>query len=105
MSQLSDDGPFLSSLFDFSFERMVTLRVARWVYAAGVVLLGFWALLLLLAALVQGGAPALFGVVTAPLGFLLGCALLRLALEAVVVVFRIHEAVAELARRPPGATR
>ncbi len=94
-----EDVSFLSALFDLSFERMVTLRVARWVYAVGVVLLGVWAVAFLLAALVRGGAAALAGLVTAPLGFLLGCALLRLTLEALVVVFRIHEAVAELARR------
>jgi len=96
---------FLASLFDLSFERMVTLRVARWVYAAGVALLAFWSLAFLLAALVRGGPPALLGLVTAPLGFLLGCALLRLALEALVVVFRIHEAVSELARRAADTTR
>jgi len=99
------EGSFLASLFDFSFEHLVTVRVARWVYAVGVGLAGLWSLLLLLAALVRGGGAALLGVVTAPLGFLLACAFLRLTLEALVVVFRIHEAVSELARRQADLTR
>jgi hypothetical protein len=94
-----EDVSFLSALFDFSFERMVTLRVARWVYAAGVALSGFVALAFFLAGLARGGGPALLAVVLAPLGFLVACAYLRLTLEALVVVFRIHEAVVELARK------
>lgn len=94
-----EDVSFLAALFDFSFERMVTLRVARWVYAAGVALFGFVALLFFLAGLTRGGGPALVALVLAPLGFLLACAYLRLTLEALVVVFRIHEVVAELARK------
>ncbi len=96
---------FLSALFDLSFHWMVTPRIARWVYALGVVLAGFLAVLFLLAALVRGGASALFGLVAAPVGFLLACAYLRLTLEALVVLFRIHEAASELVRLKGGATR
>lgn len=96
---------FLTALFDFSFHRMVTPRIARWVYALGVALAAFLAGLFLPAALVRGGSTALFGLIAAPVGFLLACAYLRLTLEALVVLFRIHEAASELVRLKGGPTR
>jgi hypothetical protein len=102
---ISDREGFLAALFDFSFRRLVTPHVARWAYSLGVALAGLLATVFLLASLVQGGAAALFGVVAAPVGFLLACASLRLALEALVVLFHIHEALSELVRQKGPPTR
>ncbi len=95
---------FLSALFDFSFQRLVIPRVARWVYGLGVAGTGFLAVLFLVTGLARGGAATFVALVVAPVGFLLACVVLRVWLETLVVLFLIHEAVRELVRHKGSPT-
>ncbi len=90
---------FLEALFDFSFTSLVTTRIVRIVYLLSVVLAGAWSVLFLLAGLARGGGAGLVSLVLATLGFLVAVTYTRVLLEVLMVIFRIHEHVAELAAR------
>lgn len=100
----------LSSLFDFSFEHLVTFRVLRFFYILGVVLGGLFLLVLLLGALLGQSLTLLVSFVLGVGWFVLYLIGARIAAEFLVVVFRLGEDVRALrqARIPgpsPGGVR
>ncbi|MHB1587645.1 MAG: DUF4282 domain-containing protein [Acidiferrobacteraceae bacterium] len=89
---------FFASLFDFSFERFVTPKLAAGIYiletAAGAIA---W-----IAFGLKGFASGFFHgafdlVVIAPIGFILTLILLRVGLELLIAIFRIAEHTKEIA--------
>ncbi|MBM3324923.1 MAG: DUF4282 domain-containing protein [Calditrichaeota bacterium] len=91
---------FWGSLFDFSFTDFITSKIIRILY----VLLIIAAVVAALAAIVAGFTKsALLGVVTllilGPLGFILAMICIRVYLEIILVIFRIAENTAEIARQ------
>jgi hypothetical protein len=93
-----------SALTDFSFQHFVTIRLVPVLYALGLVLGAVFASSYFLTALRLGVLVTLIGLVLVPLGFLLFALYLRVALELVIVLFRIEDGVARIAAPPtPGA--
>lgn len=89
----------LSSLFDVEFSSLITTRVIKLVYVVFLVLVSVFSLFFLLASLAQGGGPALFALVVAPLGWFFYVVMMRVSLELVIVLFRIGDDVRSLAAR------
>lgn len=92
-----DDG-FFSSLFDFSFTSFITTKLIKVLYVLALIAVGVWALALLIAGLSRGGAAAFFSIVGAVLGFFFGVIYVRVLLELIIVVFRVGENTATMAR-------
>ena len=108
---------FFGALFDFSFRHFVTGRVVAFLYAVSLVIVVLNALFsagylsLLLGAFLSAVAESqAVGWVVGVLAFVIGAPLLlfvsvvyvRVLLEIIVVLFRIAENTAELARRESG---
>lgn len=81
---------FFASLFDFSFQSLVTTKIITVLYILATIVLGIYALVILGLGLTSGGPGALIGLVVAPLFFLLGVMYVRVLLEALVVLHRIE---------------
>jgi len=84
---------FFSSLFDFNFDKLITIRVMRFLYTLFVFGAGVWGLLWLWSGIRRGGGDAAFALVVGGVGFLLATVIVRIYLEVVVVLFRILENV------------
>jgi Domain of unknown function (DUF4282) len=97
---------FLSALLDFSFESLVTTKIIKFVYIIMVALAGLYGLVLLYFAFANfaGGSivTGLLMLIAAPLVFLFLVVLYRIALEVVMVVFRIGEDIREIRNRGGG---
>lgn len=90
----SSQAGFIASLFDFRFDSFVTPRVVRVVYVIAMIMIALSALgFLLFAFKISIG----FGIITlfilCPLYFFLYVALWRIALELIMVIFRIGDDV------------
>ena len=96
--RLDNDG-FFSALFDFTFTRYVTRKLAGPVYVVGLVLIGLSTILSLIYWLGQGIATHsflgafvfLFGLILTVVGSALAILLLRVAIEVFVAVVAIAE--------------
>jgi hypothetical protein len=94
----------VSALTDFSFQRFVTVRLVPVLYTLGLILGAVLASSYLLTALRLGVLVTLVGLVMVPLGYLIFALYLRVALELVIVLFRIEEGVARMAPPPAPGT-
>jgi hypothetical protein len=90
---------FFASLFDFSFTSFVTTKLIKFLYVLGILLAALGGLFLIITAFSQGVLPGLGALIIAPLFLLLGIMYLRVILEVLIVIFRISENTAEIARR------
>lgn len=82
---------FLLTLFDATFNRLLALRLVRVLYLLALVSICTYGFLALFLGIGQGGITALLSVVGVPTLALLAIGLVRVALEALVVIFRIGE--------------
>jgi hypothetical protein len=91
---------FLSSLFDFSFTSFITTKLIKLIYALTMLVSAGFALFVAAAGFSMGSAVGLLTlVIVAPLTFLMSVIYFRVLLELVIVVFRMAEHLAEIARR------
>jgi hypothetical protein len=92
----------IRTLFDFSFSTFVTIRVVRTAYILGVIGAGLSSLGIPLLALARAISriepsgvepifPPLLALILSPVIFVLEVIVLRVALETIVVLFRIAE--------------
>jgi hypothetical protein len=89
----------IESVFDISFKTLVTPRVIRVLYALSIVAAGFLSIVLVIDGFSESpgkGFLALFFV--APLVFLILVISSRIVYELAIVVFRISDHTAEIAR-------
>ena len=93
---------FFAALFDFSFTDLVTTRLASAVYALAVGAAGLLALVVTVYGLGQSPGLGILFAIVAGVGFLLCVVLVRLWLEAVVVLSRIAEHAEEIAEQVAG---
>jgi Domain of unknown function (DUF4282) len=88
----------IATIFDFSFRSFVTLRLVKWLFVLGMVVISVAALIGVVTAFNPGYPPvppAAIVILTPILWFLLVIAL-RVALETTVVLFRIAENTGEM---------
>lgn len=92
------DKGLLSELFDYSFSTLITPKILRMAYIVATVMagLGSLAMFVNLAALAEGDGVFL-GLLLVPALFLLYMICARIALEMVIVVFRIGDDVRRIA--------
>ena len=95
----AQSGGFFADLFDFSFSRFITARIIKVLYILAILGLGLMCLMMFVAGITQGGTSALGAIIGAPLLFFLGLLYVRVLLEVLIVIFRIAENTAEMARR------
>ncbi len=85
---------FIHGLFDFSFKKFITPKVAKVVYALAIAGAAVQALMLL-----RFGP---FGIIAAPVFFFVTVVAARVFLEVSLAVFQIARYTAEIARRGRG---
>jgi fumarate reductase subunit C len=92
------------ALADVSFEHLITRRLIGVVYAVLAILTLVAGTVAALGFILNGGALILVGLVAVPVVTLLQLLVLRVAVESVVVYFRLAEDVRALRDRPaPGS--
>jgi hypothetical protein len=82
---------FLSTLFDATFSHLLTVRLVRVLYLLALLSIGTYGFIALFLGIGQGGITAILSVFVVPLLALLAIGLVRVALEALVVIFRMGE--------------
>jgi hypothetical protein len=98
MQAVNDPKGFFNSLFDFSFKSLITSRLITVLYVLAVVLIGIYSLFLLAAGFSRGAMIGVVALIAVPLFFLLSVIYTRVILEVLIVIFRIHENLAAMAR-------
>jgi len=96
-SQLESKG-FFSGLFDFGFTSFITLRFLKVIYTVLVALILLAGLVFFIAAVSQGGARVVVGIVVVPIVTLLYLVIARVYMELVALFFRIGENTSIMAR-------
>jgi Domain of unknown function (DUF4282) len=90
---------FFASLFDWSFQSLVTPMLIKVLYVLITIIIAFTAIGFIIAAFVEDvGLGLLTLFILAPVGALLYLILARVYLELLVVIFRIRESADELVR-------
>lgn len=104
MAAEEDTKGLLGALFDFSFTNFITTKIVRVLYGIGIAVSGLIALFVVVAGLRQGAAAGVAALILGALLFLLSVMYARVVLEVLIVIFRIAEHTAEIARRGQGQT-
>jgi Domain of unknown function (DUF4282) len=91
-SQAGDKG-FIASLFDFSFENLVTPKIIKVIYVLLVIWVALMALSFLIVGFTSGGilGGLVVLVIVDPILILLALGIYRVILEAFMVIFRIYD--------------
>ena len=89
-----------SALFDLSFTQFVTSKIIKLLYGLSVLFAGLLAIFLIIIAgfSAQGGIGTLALFIIAPLAFLITVIYGRVLLEIIIVIFRIAEHTAHIAK-------
>lgn len=90
---------FLGLLFDFSFQRFITLDILKFVYMIQIGLITVGALGAVVSAFSQGFGMGIVGLIVIPVVWLLALILARVYLELVAVIFRIADNTTAMAQR------
>lgn len=81
----------MPTLFDATFSHLLTLRLVRVLYLLALITIGTTGFILLFSSFSQGGVVAVLALIVIPSLALLCIVLVRVVLEAVVVIFRMGE--------------
>ena len=98
---LRDEKGLLATVFDLSFKHFVTLRIVRWLFVLGIVVITIGAVISLITGFepkYSAGHPVVIIALT-PIVWLVLVIALRVTLETMVVFFRIAENTGEMAAR------
>lgn len=90
---------FFKSLFDFSFTEFVTTKIIKFLYGLLILFAGIIILFIIVGGFRGGAASGLLALIIAPLLFLLYAIIARVWLEIIIVVFRIAENTAQIAKQ------
>jgi hypothetical protein len=94
------------SLFDISFKTLVTPRVIKVLYALSIVAAGFISIILIIEGFSESGGKGILSLFfVAPLVFLILVISSRIVYELAIVVFRISDHTAEIARNTAELSR
>lgn len=94
-----DPAGVIATLFNFSFTEFLTLKVVRLLYVVAVVGGGLAALIVGFAGFSRSFMTGAGTLLIAALVYLVGLALTRIWLEAMVVFFRLADSTAEVAEQ------
>ena len=94
-----EEKGFFGSLFDISFSSFITTKIIKVLYVLSLIVIGLFALGLVVSAFADSVALGIFVlVIAAPLGALLYAIYTRVVLEVLIAIFRIMESNFELVR-------
>ena len=97
---MGQEGNFMAALFDLSFTDFITTRLIRVLYVVNMVVAGLFGLVLIVGGFGQSaGIGLLMLLVIGPLAFIVVIMLGRVCLELMIVVFRIADHTAQMARQ------
>lgn len=94
---MSQDQSFIQGLLDFSFTTFITQKLIKVIYGLGIVLLGAWALIIIVNGFGQSFTVGVTTAVFTPIGLLVAVIVLRIYLEIAIVLFRIADNTTQLA--------
>jgi len=102
--ETQQDRGFLASLFDFSFDELVTPKVIRFLFGLGIICAALAVIIMIITAFATarmggGMAQAVLLLIFSPLIYLLYVILIRVYLELIMVIFQIADNTEELAMR------
>lgn len=103
MHNINSPKGFLGSLFDYSFSSFVTTRIIKILYVLITIVFTLAALAFLAVGISQGPGPAVGAVIFVPIAWLLYMIFARVALEVLIVLFRIGEDLHLIAHPGGGA--
>jgi Domain of unknown function (DUF4282)/zinc-ribbon domain len=102
--ELMEARGFLQSLFDFSFSSFIALRMIKILYVLTTIVVALFTLGDILLAFKISSAFGIFALlILGPIGFLLTMIYVRVLLELLMAIFRMHEDVQEINQRGSGA--
>jgi hypothetical protein len=91
---------FFSSLFDYSFSSFITSRIIKVLYVLTTIVVALWTLVIILVAFKASSALGIVAlVIGGPIFFVITMIYVRVGLELLIVIFRIHENVHEINQR------
>ena len=93
---------FFTTLFDFSFAELATMKLAKGLYALAVGGAGLLAVVMVLYGMTRSLLAGVFSFLLAALLLLFTTAVVRLSLEAAVVLMRIADQTEEIAEQVAG---
>ena len=79
------------ALFDFGFERFITLDILKFIYFLAILLYTIAALFLIFGAFQSGASAGLGAIVLAPIIWVIYVVMTRVSLEVIAVIFRIAD--------------
>jgi Domain of unknown function (DUF4282) len=93
----------LGSLFDYSFSSFITSRIVKVLYLLTTIVVALWTVAIILLAFRSSASLGIFAlVVGGPIFFVITMIYVRVGLELLMVIFRIHENVGEINVRAGG---
>jgi len=92
---------FVTSLMDFSFSEFVTPRIVSVLYMIGIIMTGMLVIAIVISSFKLDTTAGLFALLLSPLIIIINVIMLRLWLEVIVVLFKIHGGI--MALRSTGA--
>ncbi len=93
---------FIQELFDVSFSGFIVPRIIRILYIIGMIVAGLWSLFLVASMFATHWAAGLFGLVLAPVFFLLFITMARVYCEMIMVSFELLRNVEKIANHLTG---
>ena len=99
VKDLKAKAGFFGTLLDFSFTEFVTTKIIKFLYILAIVVLGLMSLGWLIAGILGGALSAILSLILVPLFFALMVIYTRVALEIIMVIFRIAENTSEIAKQ------
>ena len=84
-------GGFFSRLFDLSMTTFITPSIVKVLFVLGIVGVSIYAVFILVAFAAAGDGGIIFGLIFAPLFWIIGVIGVRVYIELAVVFFRIEE--------------
>jgi hypothetical protein len=99
-AMLKHQPGFVEALLDFTFASFITEKLIPVLYVLSVIAFGLIALFLIVEAFTFGIAEGILVLlIVAPLYFIISVVYIRVILEFLIVVFRIHDYVREIAEQ------
>jgi Domain of unknown function (DUF4282) len=96
---------FFGSLFDYSFSSFITSKIIKVLYVLTTIVAALWTLaIIFLAFKASSGLGILVLLIGGPIFFVITMIYVRVGLELLMVIFRIHENVEGINQRAGGAS-
>ncbi len=96
---IDDPKGFVNALLDLSFTNFLTIKLVKFIYILQLAFIGIGALASLIGGFANGIQSGLLSLILTPIFTILAVMLSRVWCEMLIVIFRICDDVAHIARR------